>query len=80
MSLLGLILMNYTLEVYPSNVRRLGFSMCLAVSSIGSIGMPGLNELFVNLGLSGFISFSFWSIFILFFIPRLEETMGRMKI
>ena len=71
MSLLTLILINYTLEVYPSNLRRLGFSVCLAVSSFGSVGMPWLNSTLISLGLSGFISFSLWSIVVLFAIPSL---------
>ena len=69
MSLLGLILVSYTLEVYPSNVRRLGFSTCLALSSIGSICMPWINKFLMYLGLSGFLSFSLISIAILFVIP-----------
>lgn len=42
-SLMGNILVSYTLEVYPSNVRSMGFSLCLGVSSLGSIFVPWIN-------------------------------------
>jgi len=77
-SLLGVILVSYTLEIYPSNVRRLGFSVCLGVSSIGSIVMPWLNESFISLDLSGFISFAVASASVIYFVPQLDETYGRM--
>jgi hypothetical protein len=79
-TVLGLVLVTYTLEVYPSNVRRLGFSVCLAVSSLGSICMPWINESLIHWGLSGFISFALFSAATLCCVPRLEETFGRMKI
>lgn len=72
MSLLGIVLVSYTLEVYPSNVRRLGFSVCLGVSSVGSIMMPWLNNTLISLGLSGFITFSVAGVATLWFIPKLE--------
>lgn len=72
MSLLGIVLVSYTLEVYPSNVRRLGFSVCLGVSSVGSIVMPWINNTLISLGLSGFITFSLASLGALWFIPKLE--------
>ena len=80
MSLLGLILINYTLEIYPSNLRRMGFSVCLALSSLGSICMPWINSTLISLGLSGFISFAFFSALVLFIIPLLEETLGMMRV
>lgn len=72
MSLLGIVLVSYTLEVYPSNVRRLGFSVCLGVSSVGSILMPWINNILISLGLSGFITFALASFACLCFIPKLE--------
>lgn len=48
MSLLALLLVSYTLEVYPSNVRRMGFATCLGVSSVGSILMPWLNQVLIS--------------------------------
>ena len=76
MALLGLVLITYTLEVYPSNVRRLGFGVCFAVSSLGSIAMPWVGEVFIYWGLSGFITFAISSAAVLVLIPRLEETFG----
>lgn len=32
--------MNYTIEVFPSKIRKLGFGLCLAAASAGSILMP----------------------------------------
>lgn len=72
MSLLGIVLVCYTLEIFPSNVRRLGFSVCLGVSSAGSILIPWLNNLMIQLGLSGFITFALASLATLWFIPKLE--------
>ena len=43
MSLLGGVLVAYTLEIYPSNVRRLGLAVCLSISALGSIIMPWIN-------------------------------------
>ena len=78
-SLIANILVSYTLEVYPSNIRSLGFSLCLGVSSIGSTLMPWLNQSFIYINLSGFISFAFASFITLYFISKLGETYGRMK-
>jgi hypothetical protein len=49
------------------------------MSSIGSILMPWLNESFLSLDLSGFISFAVASAAVLYFIPQLDETYGRMR-
>lgn len=78
-SLIGSILVNYTLEVYPSDVIKPGFSLCLGLSAIGSAFMPWLVETFIYINLSGFIAFSIFSIAILYFILKLEETNGEMK-
>ena len=67
-TLIGSILINYTLEVYPSDVRRAGFSLCLGLSSIGSTLMPWLVRSFIYIDLSGFISFSIFSIVTLYFV------------
>ena len=80
MCLLGIVLVSYTLEVYPANVRRLGFSVCLAISSIGSILMPWLNKTLMHWEMSGYIIFALASAAALVFVPKLEETYGRMKI
>ena len=78
-SLIANILVSYTLEVYPSNIRSLGFSLCLGVSSIGSTLIPWLNQSFIYIDLSGFISFALASFITLYFISKLGETYGRMK-
>lgn len=75
-TLIGSILINYTMEVYPSDVRRAGFSLCLGLSSIGSTFMPWLVRSFIYIDLSGFISFSFFSLLTLYFILLLGETNG----
>ena len=67
-TLIGSILINYTLEVYPSDVRRAGFSLCLGLSSIGSTLMPWLVRSFIYIDLSAFISFSIFSIVTLYFV------------
>lgn len=41
--------------------------------------MPWINQIFLELDLSGFITFALTSIAALAFIPKLEETFGRMK-
>ena len=32
--------MSYTVEVFPSKIRNLGFGLCLAAGSAGSVLMP----------------------------------------
>lgn len=77
-SLMGNILVSYTLEVYPSNVRSMGFSFCLGVSSLGSIFVPWINEAFIYANLSGFISFAVASMVVFYFMNKLPETHGKM--
>jgi hypothetical protein len=77
-ALIGNILVSYTLEAYPSNVRSMGFSLCLGVSSLGSIFVPWINEAFIYANLSGFISFAVASLAVLYFLNKLPETHGRM--
>lgn len=79
-TLIGSILINYTLEVYPSDVRRAGFSLCLGLSSIGSTFMPWIVQSFIYVDLSGFISFSLFSILVLYPVLLLGETNGEMKV
>lgn len=79
MALMGTVLVSYTLEIYPSDVRRLGFSVCLGVSSVGSILLPWLNKTFIIFDLSGFISFVVASGVVIYFLYKLEETNGQMK-
>lgn len=79
-TLIGSILINYTMQVYPSDVRRAGFSLCLGISSIGSTFMPWLVQSFIYIDLSGFISFSLLSIITLYFILMLGQTNGEMKV
>jgi hypothetical protein len=57
-ALIGNILINYTLEVYPSNVRNTAYGLLLSVSSLGSIVLPCVNSAFMHAGLSGFIGFA----------------------
>lgn len=76
---MGNLLISYTLEVYPSNARSLGFSLCLGISSVGSIVMPWINESFMYADLSGFISFAVASFTALYFVLKLNETYGRMR-
>lgn len=79
-SLMGNILVSYTLEVYPSNVRNMGFSLCLGVSSLGSILIPWVVSTFLYADLSGFIGFAIFSLIIFYFINKLSETHGRMTV
>lgn len=79
-TLIGSILINYTLEVYPSDVRKAGFSLCLGLSSIGSTFMPWLVQSFIYVDLSGFISFSIFSLITMYFVLLLGETNGEMKV
>ena len=77
-SLIGSILMNYTIEVYPTKVRNLGFGVCLAAGSAGSVLMPLLVELLVAINLSPFIAFALISGTMVYFIPWLPETDGKI--
>jgi len=70
--LMGNILISYTLEIYPSNARSLGFSLCLGISSIGSILMPWINSTFIYVDLSGFISLAVASFVAMYFISKLN--------
>jgi hypothetical protein len=63
--------MNYTVEVFPSKIRNLGFGICLGAASIGSVLMPLFVELLVVMNLSPFICFSLLSMLILYMIPQL---------
>ena len=71
-SLIGNILINYTLEVYPSNMRSLGFVFCLGVSSVGSTLLPWLIQSFIYIDLSGFIGFTLATFISLYFITQLQ--------
>lgn len=71
-SLIGNILINYTLEVYPSNIRSLGFVFCLGVSSVGSTLLPWLIQSFIYIDLSGFIGFTVATFIVLYFITQLQ--------
>ncbi len=71
-SLIANILINYTLEIYPPNVRNLGFAFCLGASSIGSTILPWLIQSFIYIDLSGFIGFTIATIITLYFITKLQ--------
>ena len=58
----------------------MGFNLCFGVSSIGSIFIPWINSLFIYADLSGFISFTLAGIGILYFINKLKETYGHLKV
>lgn len=73
------MLIQYTLEVYPSDVRKLGFCFCVGMSGVGSVLMPWVVELLFYVGLSGFIAFAVVSAGVLYFVLKLEETNGNMK-
>lgn len=77
-SLIGSILMNYTVEVFPSRIRKLGFGLCLAAGSAGSVLMPMMVELLVVLNLSPFICFALMSMVMIYVIPHLPETEGKI--
>ncbi len=70
-SLIGSVIMNYTVEVYPSKIRNLGFGLCLAAASGGSALMPLLVELPRVVSLSPFTCFALLSLAALYFIPQL---------
>ena len=70
--------MNYTIEVFPTKVRNLGFGVCLAAGSVGSVAMPLFIEVLVLIGLSPFIAFAIISGMMIYFIPWLPETDGKI--
>lgn len=70
--------MNYTIEVYPTKVRNLGFGVCLAAGSAGSIAMSVLIDILTTVGLSPFVPFALISVSIVYFIPQLPETDGKI--
>lgn len=76
-ALTGNILISYTLEVYPANVKNLAYSFFLGASAFGSILLPWLNELFIQFGFSGFIPIVLLCLVPLYWTPRLAETGGR---
>lgn len=57
----------------------MGFSLCLGVSSLGSIFVPSISEFFIYADLSGFISFAIVSIVAIYFANKLTETYGKMR-
>ena len=63
--------MNYTIEVYPTKVRKLGFGVCLAAGSFGSVLMPLLIQFLVAIDQSPFIAFALLSAAMIYFIPWL---------
>lgn len=79
-ALVGNILINYTLEVYPSNVRNMAYPLLLSVSSLGSIILPCVNSAFMHAGLSGFIGFVVASGVAIYFVTELGETYGKMRV
>jgi len=78
-SLMGNILVSYTLEIYPSNIRNLGFSLCLGISSFGSILIPWVISILLYVNLSGFIAFAVVSVMVFYPLHKLYETHGRMR-
>jgi hypothetical protein len=78
-ALIGNILINYTLEVYPSNVRNMAYPFLLSVSSFGSILLPWINSAFIHAGFSGFIGFAAASGVAIYFATDLSETNGKMR-
>jgi hypothetical protein len=79
-ALLGNILINYTLEVYPSNVRNKAYGFLLGVSSLGSIVLPSVNSAFMHAGFSGFIWFAVASALAVCYVTQLSETYGKMRV
>lgn len=57
----------------------MGFSLCLGVSSLGSIFVPWINQMFIYANLSGFISFAVASLVVFYFMNKLSETYGKMR-
>lgn len=70
-ALIGNILINYTLEVYPSNVRNMAFTLMITVSSIGSIALPCINSAFIHAGFSGFLGFAVAALITAYFATQL---------
>jgi len=70
--------MSYTVEVFPSKIRKLGFGLCLAAGSAGSVLMPVMVELLVIMNLSPFICFALMSMLMVYTIPLLPETDGKI--
>ncbi len=78
-ALTGNILISYTLEVYPANVKKLAYYFLLGASAFGSILLPWLNEFFIQSGFSGFIVILAVCLLPLYWTPRLPETGGRVN-
>lgn len=79
-ALIGNILINYTLEVYPSNVRNMAFTLMITVSSLGSIALPCINSAFIHAGFSGFLGFAVAALITVYFATQLTETYGKMRV
>jgi hypothetical protein len=78
-ALTGNVLISYTLEVYPANVRNLAYSFLLGASAAGSILLPWINSVAGYIGLAGFIGTAVVSLVPLYLTPKLPETGGRMN-
>lgn len=70
-ALIGSILFNYTLEIYPCNVRNIAFDFFIMASAVGSILLPCFNSAFIYAGYSGFIAFAIASGFALYYVTQL---------
>jgi hypothetical protein len=69
--LIGSILINYTIEVYPVKVRNLIFGLSLVAGGLGSIAMPILIILLLEYDLSPFIIFGILSVITLYLMRSL---------
>jgi hypothetical protein len=79
-ALIGNILINYTLEVYPSNVRNVAYMLLLSVSSLGSIVFPCITAAIIHAGFSGFIMFTLASAVAIYHVTQMAETYGNMRV
>lgn len=70
-ALIGNILINYTLEVYPSNVRNVAYMLLLSVSSLGSILLPCITAAIIHARFSGFIMFTLTSALAIFYVTQM---------
>ena len=70
-ALAGNVLIGYTAEVYPANLKHTAYAFCLGVSSLGSVVLPWVGAVMVGWGWSGFIGIAAVSLVALYFVPKL---------
>jgi hypothetical protein len=68
---MGNVMIAYTIEVYPANLKNTAYSFSLSLSSLSSILLPWIDATFISWGCSGFIGLAVASLFPLYFTPKM---------